>query len=59
MDSRDDGKQKQRTPRAGGEQGDGDVSASDDDITRGVFRTMRSRDRDVILVGRTIKLGIP
>jgi hypothetical protein len=35
------------------------VSASDDDITRGVFRTMRSRDRDVILVGRTIKLGIP
>ncbi len=59
MDSRDDRKQGQRTPRAGGERGAEDMNTSNNDITRGVFRTMGSRDRDVILVGRTIDLGEP
>jgi hypothetical protein len=30
---------------------------SDDNIARGVFRTIRSRDHDVILVKRTVDLG--
>jgi hypothetical protein len=37
-------------PRAREKREDGDLCASDDDIARGVFRTMRSRDRDVVLV---------
>ncbi len=28
-------------------------------VTKWLFRTMWSRDRDVVLVGRTIKLGMP
>ncbi len=34
------------------------ADASDDDIMRGVFRTMRSLDHDVVLVRRTIKPGM-
>ncbi len=34
------------------------ADASDDDIVRGVFRTMRRRDHDVVLVRRTIKPGM-
>jgi hypothetical protein len=34
------------------------TDASDDDIMRGVFRTMRSRDHDVVLVRHTIKPGM-
>jgi hypothetical protein len=33
------------------------ANASDDDIMRGVFRTMRRRDHDVVVVRRTINLG--
>ncbi len=36
--------------------GSRNFGASDDDIARGVFRTMRSRDHDVVLVRRTIDL---
>jgi hypothetical protein len=32
------------------------TSASDDDIARGVFQSVRSRDRNVVLVKRTIDL---
>jgi hypothetical protein len=43
-------------PRAGGKRGGQNFCTSNDDIARGVFRTMRSRDHDVVLVRRTIDL---
>ncbi len=43
-------------PQAGGECESRDFCTSDDDIARGVFRTMRSRDHDVVLVRHTIDL---
>jgi hypothetical protein len=51
-----------RNPRAEGRklklsQGLVTANASDDDIMRGVFRTRRSRDHDVVVVMRTINLG--
>jgi hypothetical protein len=51
-----------RKLRAGGHKlkhsrGLGTANASNDDIMRGVFRTMRSRDHNVVVVRRTINLG--
>jgi hypothetical protein len=43
-------------PRTREEHEDGNLCTSNDDIARGVFRTMRSRDRDVVLVRRTSDL---
>jgi hypothetical protein len=58
MDGRDDRNQRQgvheHTRR---EHGDWSPPAENDDIMRGVFRTMRSRDYDVVVVRRTINLG--
>jgi uncharacterized protein (DUF849 family) len=58
MDSRDDRDQRQGVHgHARREHGDWSPPTDDDDIMRGVFPTMRSRDHDVVLVRRTINLG--
>ncbi len=58
MGSRDDRNQRQGM-HGHARRGHGDWSppADDNDIMWGVFRTMRSRDQDVVVVRRTINLG--
>jgi hypothetical protein len=56
VDSRDDRNQGQAVLRARGEHGGRDPPAGDDDVARGVFRTMGSRNHDVVVVGHTINL---
>ncbi len=48
--------ERQGVPQARGKCGSRNFSTSDDDMAKGVFQTMRSRDHDVILVRRTIDL---
>jgi hypothetical protein len=58
MGSRDDRNQRQGVHgHARRKHGDWSPPTDDDDIMRGVFRTMRSWDHDVVIVRHTINLG--